>query len=200
MARTRTISDERILDAAREVFLEQGLEGTTVEIAKRAKISEGTIFKRFETKEQLFLAAMAIELPVWLKRSWAEAGVHPLRESLRMVCEALIEFFKEMIPRMTMIMAKSGKTPKEMFGPDEAPPLRAIKALSIYLRQEQRLGRLGDRDVEILARMIISACHHYAFIEFIGTNSAFQIEQARYIEGVLDYLFEPLVTSKEQEL
>ena len=56
MARTRTISDEQILDAAQAVFLEQGPQATTSAIADRAGISEGTIFKRFPTKQALFFA------------------------------------------------------------------------------------------------------------------------------------------------
>ena len=54
MPRPRTITDEQIVEAARAAFLEQGFSATTAEIARRAGISEGTLFKRFATKEDLF--------------------------------------------------------------------------------------------------------------------------------------------------
>ncbi|QPF90680.1 TetR/AcrR family transcriptional regulator [Bradyrhizobium commune] len=47
--------DERILAAARELFLARGLESVSVEeIARHARASKGTIYARFPTKEALF--------------------------------------------------------------------------------------------------------------------------------------------------
>lgn len=49
--------DERILAAARELFLARGLAGVSVEeIARQARASKGTIYARFPTKEALFAA------------------------------------------------------------------------------------------------------------------------------------------------
>jgi len=189
MARTRTISDDQILEAAREVFLEAGLSGTTAEIARRAEISEGTIFKRFATKEQLFFAAMAISAPPWLKRAWSSApDEHTVRQRLHQICLELIAFFEEAIPKMMMVMCAQGGFSKERFGQD-APPVRAIKALSLYLQQEQRRGRLGPCDAQILARMLISSCHHYAFMEQAGIQQYLPMPREQYVQGVLDNLF-----------
>ncbi|WP_035663250.1 TetR/AcrR family transcriptional regulator [Bradyrhizobium sp. Ec3.3] len=49
--------DERILSAARELFLARGLAGVSVgEIASLARASKATIYARFSTKEALFAA------------------------------------------------------------------------------------------------------------------------------------------------
>ena len=46
----------QILEAAVEVFSKKGYEGsTTKEIAKKAKVSEGTIFRYFETKKEILI-------------------------------------------------------------------------------------------------------------------------------------------------
>ena len=58
MPRPVSIQDEVILSAARELFLERGIDVATSEIAARAGVSQGTIFKRFRTKQALFNAAM----------------------------------------------------------------------------------------------------------------------------------------------
>jgi AcrR family transcriptional regulator len=51
--------DARILDAAREVFLERGLAGASVdEIARLACAGKPTIYARFPTKEALFTAVV----------------------------------------------------------------------------------------------------------------------------------------------
>ncbi|MEO6418509.1 MAG: helix-turn-helix domain-containing protein, partial [Polyangiaceae bacterium] len=59
--RPPTISDDRLLEAAREVFLARGIRATTAEVAERAHVSEGTIFHRYKTKDALFSAAMQFD-------------------------------------------------------------------------------------------------------------------------------------------
>src|SRR5919108_5257563 len=52
--------EERILDAAAEVFLERGFEGASIdEIADVARAGKPTIYARFPGKEALFTAVMA---------------------------------------------------------------------------------------------------------------------------------------------
>lgn len=48
----------RVLDAAREVFAEQGIDAPVVEIAERAGVGVGTIFRRFPTKDDLLVAVV----------------------------------------------------------------------------------------------------------------------------------------------
>jgi AcrR family transcriptional regulator len=51
--------DERILDAARRVFLERGLSGASIdEIASLARAGKPTIYARFPSKEALFTAVV----------------------------------------------------------------------------------------------------------------------------------------------
>jgi AcrR family transcriptional regulator len=52
--------EERILDAAKKVFLERGFEGASIdEIADVARAGKPTIYARFPGKEALFAAVMA---------------------------------------------------------------------------------------------------------------------------------------------
>jgi AcrR family transcriptional regulator len=48
----------RILDAAREVFAEEGIEATVAEVAERAGVGTATIFRRFPTKDDLLAAVV----------------------------------------------------------------------------------------------------------------------------------------------
>ena len=51
--------EQEILDAALELFLEQGEDRVTVEmIADRVGIGKGTIYKHFETKNEIYLLLM----------------------------------------------------------------------------------------------------------------------------------------------
>ena len=48
----------RVLDAAREVFAEHGIDAPVTEIADRAGVGVGTIFRRFPTKDDLLVAVV----------------------------------------------------------------------------------------------------------------------------------------------
>jgi len=54
------LNRERILAAACEVFAEQGLDGEIREVAERAGVAVGTIYRHFENREAL-LAALLLE-------------------------------------------------------------------------------------------------------------------------------------------
>ncbi|HZT90774.1 MAG TPA: helix-turn-helix domain-containing protein [Gaiellaceae bacterium] len=49
---------QRVLDAARAVFAEQGVDAHMDEIARRAGVGVGTIFRRFPTKDALLAALL----------------------------------------------------------------------------------------------------------------------------------------------
>jgi len=48
----------RVLDAAREVFAEHGIDAPVTEIADRAGVGVGTIFRRFPSKDDLLVAVV----------------------------------------------------------------------------------------------------------------------------------------------
>ena len=53
MGRPAIVDTEDLLRVAREIFLAQGFAVPTATIARAAGISEGSIYKRFATKEDL---------------------------------------------------------------------------------------------------------------------------------------------------
>jgi AcrR family transcriptional regulator len=68
-ARNRT----RVLDAARTAFAEAGLDVGVEEIARRAGVGKGTLYRRFPTKEALVRAIFA-DILVVVQRLADEAG------------------------------------------------------------------------------------------------------------------------------
>jgi len=58
--KSKEVRREEILDAALEVFADQGLHGaSTEEIARRAGISQPYVFRLFGTKKELYLGVVA---------------------------------------------------------------------------------------------------------------------------------------------
>jgi len=191
MPRPRTITNEQILEAAREVFVERGLDATTAEIAERAGVSEGSIFKRFPTKDMLFARAMALDEDG--RPSWAKVvdGLDPeqgdVLEQLTVLGEALFEFFDDMIPRISMMMSK-GLGPKKfpMFATPESPPVKGVRIVAGYLQSAKRAGKIRPEiDTEIAARMFIAAMHFHAFAEHAGINVVMPMPHGTYVRGVV---------------
>jgi AcrR family transcriptional regulator len=68
---------KRLLDAAAEVFAERGLEASTAEIARRAGVGQGTVFRRFPTKDDLVAAIVADRLAQITERARSLAADPP---------------------------------------------------------------------------------------------------------------------------
>jgi AcrR family transcriptional regulator len=64
---------ERILEAARAVFAEKGLEASVADVAQRAGVGTATIFRRFPTKDDLVAAMLEHELVAVVARARAAA-------------------------------------------------------------------------------------------------------------------------------
>ncbi|MGB6890492.1 MAG: helix-turn-helix domain-containing protein, partial [Xanthobacteraceae bacterium] len=61
--------DQRILDAARRVFLERGLAGASIdEIAATARAGKPTIYARYPDKEALFAAVVMRNVATTIER------------------------------------------------------------------------------------------------------------------------------------
>lgn len=190
MARTRTISDEQILEAALEVFLERGPQGTTAEIARRAGISEGTIFRRYDTKEELFIAAMSSwSGPDWLGLLEEMQGKGELEENLLRLAEAMLGFYEEMIPRISLSIS-CGEHIGELFRrlTGEPPVIKAIKKLTAYFAAEQALGRVAAGDPEIMARIFMSTCFQQANFKHLQWNDWLPMPRQTFLRGVVNLL------------
>ena len=126
MARIATITPTQILEAARAVFLEQGLSATTVDVANRAGISSASIFKHFPTKEALFFAAMASSprAGFWTPQLEQAIGHGDPRADLLLVAHKIADYVKDLLPGMMMAWAvrqRSAEAEKAL-GLAEPPP------------------------------------------------------------------------------
>lgn len=164
MARTTTITEEQILQAARSVFLEEGFGAQTAKIAQRAQVSEGSIFKRFPTKEALFFAALEIErTPAWYAEIDRLVGTGDCRENLQLIFHSILLWFHEMFPRTITTMGRLGTMGSKAFEGVEHPAVANERKLSAYLQQEMELGRLHICDANLLACLILGSLTSYVF-------------------------------------
>jgi AcrR family transcriptional regulator len=139
------VSDEEIFDKAREVFTLHGFHVSTTAIADAVGLSAPALFKRFGTKEALFLQAMAPDAPPSFVSTCLRGPDHrPIRTQLLELAREIHGFFVVMAPRLSVIHT-SGCGHKFFDHLPEPPPILAFRALCSFFEQAQTLGLLRDQ-------------------------------------------------------
>lgn len=147
----------RVLAAAEEVFAVQGTAASTEEVARKAGVGIGTVFRHFPTKESL-LEAVLVTL---LERLAGEA------EELRSAADpgrAFFGFFARVVAQaatkhaVTEALAEAGVDAREATG-RAGPGLRA--ALGVLLERAQQAGAVRA-DVGAAEIMALLAGMSYA--------------------------------------
>ena len=171
MARTATITNDRLLQAARAEFLERGIRATSAGIARRAGVSPGILFHRFGTKEALFAAAMSEgngggRLPLDLSGRVGEGSV---QDTLVELGELLLDRFFVVVPNQLMAWANPGPArgtrPAEQY---REKGVRGQRVLVEYLRAEARLKRIRLVDPFVVAQTFSGALWFFAFDQVSG--------------------------------
>ncbi len=143
---------ERILAAASEVFARQGPTASTEDVAARAGVAIGTVFRHFPTKQDL-LSAIMKDLLERLTTEVAElAGADP--------ATALFDFFARVVEQ-----AAEKKAVVELLAQDGvrigvADPMRSLRdAIDVLLDRARRAGAVRPevRLDEVLALLTATA-------------------------------------------
>ncbi|PSB50169.1 TetR/AcrR family transcriptional regulator [Chamaesiphon polymorphus] len=172
MPRPPKITNEEILAAARQVFLEQGEGGSTVEIAEKAGISEASIFKRFATKQALFLAAIGVsETPQYAKILSNQTPTAEIRSELTEICTQMVDFYQEMMPRVLMMMTQS----KSALPPMVPPPIRDSQLIARYIDRAISQGHLKPCDSMTIAHAIVGSIQNYSVTRAVSNKIPFPI-------------------------
>jgi AcrR family transcriptional regulator len=197
---------ERIVEAAERVMREKGLARTTTkEIARAAGYSEGTLYKHFESKEDLFLAMLAERFPSFValvEELPARVGRGTVRGTLEEVANNALAYYGEIIPMAASIFSEPRLLARhrERLRKRGAGPRMINEELTAYLEAEQRLGRVReDADPEAAAAMLLGACYQRAFFRsYLGEDAPTEGE-LDFVEGIVQTLMRSLSPTEERE-
>ncbi len=170
---------ERILVAAREVFAERGLDATLDDIAHRACLGVGTVYRRFPGKEELIEALFVQALDKMVGLAEEAAGMEDPWESLVWFLERATEMQSEDVG-LRDVVRHSG------YGRDKVAAARSriIPAVHRLVERAQQSGRLRSdfmpTDVPIIELMVSSVADY--------TSSLAPDLWRRYLAIVLDGL------------
>ncbi len=195
MGRNPKITNDEILEAARQVFLDQGSGASTADIADRAGISEASIFKRFATKQDLFLAAIGItKTPTWVKKLESGTPNPEFKAELIEICGEILAFYQDVFPRVIMMMSPMKLLlMSKQFIP---PPIRDSHLLAGFLQRAIDLGYLRPCDARTVAQALVGAVNNYAMTQaFMKSPKAStfvpseQLKPEEFVRSTIDILW-----------
>jgi len=173
MSRPRQVSDEQILTAAREAFLELGPAASTAVIAEKLGVSQAALFKRFGSKDKLLVRALVPQQdPPWIAICDLGPDDRPLDVQLIELGLSVAEFFEKFVPCMAVLRA-AGVHPEfaEIMGQDKPPPVRGTDSFIAFVRRAQRAGQLrDDLDPRVFVSSFLGGLLHRAFIDFVSAG------------------------------
>ncbi len=202
MARPKTIDDVDILNAAREVFIEAGALGSTREIARRLGVSEATLFKRYPTKMELFLAAMEPPAPDTDQLLAKARAQKDTRKALHVIGRLTLAYFRTAIPRMLPLVTHPGIGIDDLmrrFG--ESPASGLNRAIALYLAEQRDQGAINAPQPPAVAGLLVAAMHSVALFELMGMHDGAIPNSA--VRGMIDTIWhgiapEPVSTTRRR--
>ena len=190
--RPPVISDDAILEVAREVFLERGIQATTDEVAERAGVSEGTVFRRFKSKDALFRAAMRFSpdaVPAFIASFVSEVGQGDLRARLLSFATRLLELGRTALPMMMMSWSNPcGDYTFDKLSQRSEGYKKTFRNVVRFFERELDARQLHADKAELLARIFMGSLHHYCMAELLLGPSEISPSREDFTEGLVDVL------------
>ena len=164
MGRPRQVSDEAILNAARDCIREHGPRVSTAIIAAELGVSAQALLKRFGNKKQLLLAALKPQPPSWASEIASGPDERPLQAQLRELADPIYEYFVDVAQTMTALRW-SELSPQEILGTYEVPPpIIGITAMSAWIERAKARGLAGDVDATASAMAFLGSIQARSFL------------------------------------
>jgi AcrR family transcriptional regulator len=164
-----------ILEATERIIRLKGLaRATTKEIAREAGCSEGTLYKHFEHKEDLFLTLVQDHLPTVIEVLAEAEADQPMHAKLETIAYAAITFYQQVIPLASSFFADNVLLVRfqQVVSRGQGGPQRFNERVAASIKEEQEHGHLNpDLDPLSVAALLLGACFQYVFfLHFLGSN------------------------------
>jgi len=191
MARPKQMTDEELLKIALECFLKHGANVSAQIIADRVGLSQPALFKRFGTKEELFLRAVAPpeHLPVieWLD---ASPSPGPLRPQLVQLLEKVWEMLSWVLPRVQLL--QEARIPREtvMARYKIPPPIQLLISIAGFFERARQQGQVRSNvDPQFVAQWVFGTLMGRNFISKTIPPQIGSVDNTDFIEATAELLW-----------
>jgi AcrR family transcriptional regulator len=191
--RPKTRSDEaerqRIVSSARDLFLDLGYGGTTMDaVAARCGVSKRTLYQLFPAKTDLFRVMVADHRRSMLALPRDPAEDLPLAEALAAIFRLDIDEAgnRDRLAFVRLVLADSDRFSEigEMIVQEGSEP--ALRLLETWLAGQQAKGRLRAFPADALARMLMDMIFSVLIKRFPGDRLLTVEDRARHARLCLD--------------
>jgi len=152
---------EKMLLAATQLFSRQGYKGTsTREIARVADVSENTLFRHFEHKEDLFWAVLRSHSS-WIARCKESIDGIVLLDSPQIVLPKIVELlidtvnYRPNLPRLIAIAFLELEWKANAFCQEQLSPIFA--AIRRYLTESMKRGQIRQFEPALATAALVTA-------------------------------------------
>jgi AcrR family transcriptional regulator len=199
MARPRQVSDEEILRVARRELVAHGPAVPTQAIADAVGLSQAALFKRFGTKRELILRALAPpERIAWVELARSGPDARPIRDQLVEILGAAEAFMRELWPAL-LVLKGAGVEPREVFARCETPPpLQALRAMEGFLARAMASGRMRALDPSAVATSLVGQLHARGMFHHVMGADPRQ-DGPTYVATIVDVAWRGLAPEGERE-
>ena len=177
----------RVLEAAEQLFLEQGFERTSVEaVAKASEVSKMTIYSYFPTKKALFEATIVRRVDAAFDfQSDAELPPSDPRKGLTIIGRHFLALIRvdEVICKQRVLYAEAGVQMDACSAFFQQGPLSIVARVRAYLDSAVATGSLVFHDTEAGADQFLSLFLGTAHIKvMLGLGKPTPEEDERLLE------------------
>jgi len=174
---------ERIVEAARVVFREQGYDASLDAVAKRAGVGPGTLYRHFATREDLVDAIL---------QSWVTRVDETVEKALAFEGpprELLLNWFENYVALLSAYKGSPAKITSAIGDPDS--PI-VTKCQVLVAANERVLERLDDSDALREGTDAIQVSRLVGGVATVADNADLPVESVRpLLEVVVDGLVVP---------
>ncbi|HEX9026020.1 MAG TPA: helix-turn-helix domain-containing protein [Clostridium sp.] len=184
-----------ILSAAIELFSEKGYEATaTSEIAKKANVAEGTIFRYYKTKKDLLFAIPTTLSKVSLFEIFLDdfneilnADYEHFETFLRKIVLNRKKFASETAPILKVIIQEIPFHPELRIKILSTVVLPSINKLICLIDKFKKQGEIIDIPSTSIVNLIATSIFGYLFLHYVA------LPELKHDEEDLDYLIQYII-------
>lgn len=176
-------TQNKIIDATMSLVMEKGYTSTTTkDIAKKAEINECTIFRKFDGKKDIIVAAMT--LPEW-NPCLREDDFESTGDLIADLCFFSEVYLRKVTPRMVRISIGLRSPDLYELTKDgiRSVPDTFKKVLVDYFTKMQRFGKLQIDNIESVAVAFLALNFGFVFFKASFGDGLTALQSKEYIEN-----------------
>ena len=157
----------QIMDGARILFLAQGFDAASMgEIAREARVSKGTLYVYFDSKERLFQAIVEEECGSQAEQVFAlDSEDHDVEAVLLSLGKSFLYFLCQpyRVSPLRTVISIADRMPELGKRFYETGPASGIARAARYLEDQMAAGILAVEDCELAAAQFLDSCQSTTF-------------------------------------